>query len=287
MVKKSAIRKPRTLNRGPVNPSEPNPPFPPLESPCKNVFPFKLACPSFIYRAGYTDNVRCLSPFVDEIELLFFESRFPDSLPPRPLIDELGRLAQQGRTSFNVHLPTDIYPGHPHPGVRHSAVVILNEWIGRCGPLNPSTFTLHLNRDTSETDPEGWQTRTGETLAAVLANGLPGPRISVENIDYDFALVAPVVEDLDLSVCMDMGHLMVRGISLEAFFERWRGRITTIHLHGVDGDQDHLPLNRLSEKRMAEVIDVLEGFSGVVSLEVFSFQALNASMGHLLDQWNH
>ena len=58
-----------------MNPSNPTQPFPPLDIVCKNVFPFALACPSFVYPAGYVDNIRHLAPFVDEIQLLFFESR--------------------------------------------------------------------------------------------------------------------------------------------------------------------------------------------------------------------
>ncbi|MGA6925604.1 MAG: cobamide remodeling phosphodiesterase CbiR, partial [Desulfosarcina sp.] len=183
-----------------MNPSQP---FPPLDCSCKDVFPFRLACPSFVYRADYADNVRCLAPFVDEIELLFFESRFPDSLPSSTLIRELVQLARQGGISYNIHLPTDIHAGHPHDAVRHAAVAILEKFIDRCKPLDPSSFTLHLNRKHCDPDPAGWQTRTAETLAAVLADRLAGRRISVENIGYDFALAVPVVEGLDLSVCMD------------------------------------------------------------------------------------
>jgi hypothetical protein len=47
-----------------------------------------------------------------------------------------------------------------------------------------------------------------------------------------------------------------------------------------------LPLNRLSPAHMEKVMGVLKRFNGVVSLEVFSAPALNASMVHLLSQWH-
>lgn len=262
-------------------------PYPPLNHSCKNAFPFSLACPSFVYPAGYADNVRHLAPFVDEIELLFFESRFPDSQPSPALVRELAQLARSGGITYNVHLPTDIYLGHRDTGVRQTAVDVLAQTIERCAPLYPTTFTLHLIRDPAEPDDRRWQANAATSLEAILAAGLPGRHISVETLDYDFELAAPVIAHLDLSVCMDMGHLMAHGVDIRAFYDRWEERITIAHLHGVDGACDHLPLNRLTTARMLKVTDVLKRFSGVVSLEVFSFQALSASMAHLLDHWNH
>ena len=262
-------------------------PFPPLDRSCKNAFPFTLACPSFVYPADYVDNVRHLAPFVGEIELLFFESRFPNSQPSPALVRELAQLAQSGNITYNVHLPTDIYLGHRDAGVRRSAVDVLTQMIDRCAPLNPTTFTLHLIRDPSEPDYQRWQANSTTSIEAVLSAGLPGRRISVETLDYDFELAAPVIAHLNTSVCMDMGHLMVHGVDITTFYDSWKDRITIAHLHGVDGARDHLPLDRLTTSRMVKVVDVLKRFSGVVSLEVFSFRALNASMTHLLNQWNH
>jgi sugar phosphate isomerase/epimerase len=262
------------------------PPFPPLATVCKKRFPFSLACPSFVYPAGYVDNVRHLAPHVDEIELLFFESRFADSLPAPGLIRELAQLSRSGNVTYNVHLPTDICLGHRDAAVRQTAVDVLIRTIDRCMPLDPTTFTLHLERDRSEPDDRRWQANVTDAMEAVLTTGISRRRISVENLDYDFELAAPVVTDLDLGVCMDMGHLMVHNQAIDAFFDRWRERITILHLHGVDGTHDHLPLDRLSAARMIRVLDLLNRFNGVVSLEVFSFEALNASLSHLLDRWS-
>jgi len=269
-----------------MNPCKQPQSFPPLDHSCKHAFPFALACPSFVYPAGYLENVRHLAPFVDEIELLFFESRFADSLPSPRLIQKLALQAQSGQITFNVHLPTDIYLGHRNAGVRHAAVKAVSQLIARCTPLIPTTFTLHLIRDSSEPDNRRWRAQSAESLEAVLATGIPSRRISVENLDYDVEQIAPVIHDLDLSVCMDMGHLMAHEIDITAFFDRWRERITVAHLHAVNGAQDHLPLDRLSSEQMIRVMDILKQFSGVTSLELFSLKALNTSMAHLLSQWH-
>jgi len=216
--------------------------------------------------------------------LLFFESRFKDSLPAPALIRELVQQARTGQITYNVHLPTDIYLGHRDAGMRQSAVGVLRQLIDRCAPLDPTTFTLHLNRDPFEPDNRRWQARLAESLEAVLAAGVPSRRISVENLDCDIEHVASVIDGLDLSVCMDLGHLMAQEVDMTTFFDRWKKRITVAHLHGVDRARDHLPLDRLSSDRMVKVVEILRQFSGVVSLEVFSFQALNTSMAVLLDQ---
>lgn len=260
-------------------------PFPPLGTVCKKRFPFSLACPSFVYPAGYAENVRHLAPFVDEIELLFFESRFRDSLPSPALIRELAQLARSGGITYNVHLPTDICLGHCDAAVRRTAVEVLKQMIDCCAPLTPTTFTLHLEQDPTGSSVRRWQDNLVASLDAVLSLGLPGRRISVETLDYDFDLAAPVIEQHDLSVCMDMGHLMVHGIDITNFFDKWRKRITIAHLHGVDGHRDHLSLDRLPAARMTMVVDILRRFAGVVSLEVFSLGALNPSMAHLLHRW--
>lgn len=268
-----------------IDTDQTNPAIDPLENPAKQVYPFALACPSFVYRTGYAENVRQLAPFVDEIQLLFFESHFADSLPSPALVQELARLGREGHITFNVHLPSDIYLGHREASERRRAETVLTDLISRCEPLEPSTFTLHLERDASEPDDGRWQANTIASLKAVLAAGTISRRISVENIDYDFNLAAPVVEQLDLSVCMDMGHLMAHGKVLTPFFERWQDRITIVHLHGVDGANDHLPLDRLAPGPMAEVMDLLNRFAGVVCLEVYSVAPLNASMAHLQNEW--
>jgi sugar phosphate isomerase/epimerase len=265
-------------------PHPPEPASDALKTVAKGTFAFTLACPSFVFRAGYAENVRRLAPFVDQIQLLFFESRLADSLPSPALIDELVCLGREKVVTFNVHLPSDIFPGHREADERRHAVDVLVDLIARCKPLCPSTFTLHLERDPLDPHDRRWQDHTTAALESVLASGIDSRLISIENLNYDFALVAPIVETLDLSVCMDMGHLLARGEALGPFFEHWQDRIPVIHLHGVEGTKDHLPLDRLSEAHTAEVLHLLKGFDGVVSLEVYSVEALETSLGWLKDR---
>jgi len=262
--------------------------FPLLQTSCKQRFPFAVACPSFVYPMGYVENVRRLSPFVDEIQLLFFESR-PESLPSPALVRELSDLAAGQGVGYHVHLPSDIYPGHPDPDERRRAVEAIRTIVERCRVLSPSTFTLHLERNPAGTENlpvERWQQYLLESLARMLPANTHTREISVETLDYPLEWVAPVIEAMDLSVCMDMGHLLVQGVDLRDFYENWKDRITVVHLHGVDGSKDHLSLNRLSDERMKTVFGLLQALKKVVVLENYAFPRLDASLACLAETWS-
>jgi hypothetical protein len=94
------------------------------------------------YPAGYVDNVRHLAPYVDEIQLLFFESR-AQSLPSRELIRQLADLAETESISYNIHLPSDLFAGHPEANERRRAVAVLRQvWIAvPLWPHPPTPFT--------------------------------------------------------------------------------------------------------------------------------------------------
>ena len=104
--------------------------YPELKLDRNKRYPFRLATTSFIYRAGYAENVALLAPHFDEIELLFFESHGSQSCPSDELVDELGSLAADNDITYNVHLPIDISPGDPQNAQRQHAIRIL-----RCGRL--------------------------------------------------------------------------------------------------------------------------------------------------------
>ena len=67
----------------------------------KNCHPFRLGTTSFIYPAGYAENVKLLGPYIDAVEVLAFESRWPDSLPSEADIAELVRLGEEHDLCYN------------------------------------------------------------------------------------------------------------------------------------------------------------------------------------------
>ena len=73
----------------------------------KAFYPFRLAATSFTYYDSYAANVELLGPFVDEVELLIFESNPKNKAPSSEEIHRLGQMADTWNITYNVHLPLD------------------------------------------------------------------------------------------------------------------------------------------------------------------------------------
>jgi sugar phosphate isomerase/epimerase len=255
----------------------------------KGTYPFRLGTTSFIYPDHYTPNVKHLGSYLDEIELLMFESVLPESLPESGEIKELARLAKDLDVTYNVHLPTDVSFGHPDEQKRLAAVDTIKKVIDLTAILSPSTCTLHLPYDRPSRDTEtvaAWQRLVHESVGHLMDKGVPGRLISIETLDYPFDWVKPIIVDFDLSVCLDLGHLMIYGYDMASAFEQYADRTAVIHLHGVEDGQDHIALDRLSAKQIAAVMRILQQYTGTVSMEVFCFEHLKKSLAFLEKCWN-
>ncbi len=254
-------------------------PFTHLSQSYKGRFPFTLAAPSFIYPADYTTNVKHLAPYLDQIELLFFDSARKRDLPDRALIQQLIVLARDLDISYNVHLPTDIDPGSPDMETRQKALATLQTMIALTQELQPSTYTLHLPFDHSVNgDIHARCQRLEETLPDLLPDGVDSRKITIENLHYPFEWVDRIIRAFDFSVCLDCGHLFLMGLEPEKMFNQHQDRITTLHIHGAANGRDHLALNWLNEFQIDGLMRILARFNGVVSVEVFSFTRLQSSL---------
>jgi sugar phosphate isomerase/epimerase len=240
----------------------------------KGAHPFRTAAPSFVYPADYVPNARMLAPCVDEIELLFFESR---ALPSPSVIAELAAIGAAEDLGYHVHLPTDVTIGAAAPIHQAATMDALCRAVERAAPLNPSTFTLHVSPESDE--PLGpWRARVRRDLAHLAAAIGEPARISLETLDDPLEQIGDLIPDLGLSVCMDVGHLLLHGHDPAACAARFATALKVIHLHAATGGRDHLALDRLAEPAAGRVLGLLATFRGIVSLEVFSYEALAASI---------
>ena len=252
--------------------------YPKLPKSYKDRFPFRLGTTSFIYPAGYYENARRLAPFLDEIELILFESR---ALPEPLEIRRLASLASGYGLKYNVHLPLDVFLGSADSGERRRSVQVLLEIFDLAAPLEPTSWTLHVNSGHtgfSSTGLKDWQGRAAESIRQLQKSGICAERLAIENLDDPVAWMEAVREAVDLNVCMDIGHLIVSGNDPISFFDRHRDRIIMIHLHGVAAGRDHQSLDRLPSEELARVAAILKGYQGSVSVEVFGFEALSSSL---------
>lgn len=254
----------------------------------KGFYPFRIGTTSFIYPGLYVPNVRMLGPYVDEIELLLFESGPVASLLSKTVIADLQHLSSELNLTYNVHLPTDIAISNPNPERRERDIGKLLKVIERVEHLAPSTCTLHVpfSAEVSGHASVGeWRDIVYSSLAKIVKSGVPAERIAIESLDYPFTWVENIIQDLRLSICMDIGHLLLQGNDIQTFFTKYADAVAIIHLHGVQNGKDHLPLDRLPASRLKPVFDILKKFKGIVSLEVFDFEYLQTSLDFLEIYW--
>jgi len=254
------------------------------------MFPFSIGTTSFIYPDDYVPNVKALGPYLENIELLLFESSHTDSLPSKQVIAELAVLAKDFNLTYNVHLPTDISISSRDAQQQRMAVETIIRVAERVAPLFPTTLTLHApyqEDSLAEDKVKAWQEQVIKNLAKIVAGGTPAQLISIENLDYPFEILVPVISDLDLTICLDCGHLMLHGDDIQKFFKTHSARIAIIHLYGVEKNHFHGGLDRLPEKLILPTLRLLAKFKGIVSLEVFSYAHLDASLKLMESCWNH
>ena len=262
--------------------------YPSLTRSYKGIFPFKLGTTSFIYPDHYIPNVKMLGPYLDEIELLLFESLPADALPSKAVIEELSDLARKYDLTYNIHLPTDVSISAAQPEQQQQAVNTVLSVIDRVAPLCPTAYSLHIPYSQKSFDPDtvnSWQRCVSKNLKKILAGGIAAQSIAVETLDYRFDLLNDILAELNLSVCLDIGHLIAHGYDLNALFNKYGDITSIIHLHGVKSGRDHLALDKLPPKFSEPVLTILKRFSASVSLEVFAFDDLKFSLAFLEKQF--
>jgi len=296
-------------------------------------FPFRLATTSFIYPDRILPNAVRLAPYLDEMELILFESK---NLPDRVEISDLSALQNKQGLSYNVHLPLDIFLGHPSDKARREGVAAVHEAIALTKKLTPSTYTLHYNYDetpirlrrakNNEKNPPSppfskgghplspllgkdggpsipplekgdtggfsgeknlslWQRHIAESTGDILKTGIKPGLISVETLDYPLTRVEGIINDLSLSVCLDLGHLLLNGEDPLRYLDKYLDKTIIIHLHGVFQGRDHLGLDVLDEVVLLDWLRLLKEYTGTVSIEVFSFHHLQTSLEVLEKLW--
>lgn len=229
-----------------------------------------------------------LGPYLDEIELLLFESGY-DSLPSKHEIKELSVLAKEFDITYDIHLPIDISLGDEDRSIRRRAIESVQRVIDLTLPLIPSVYTLHLsfNEDSNKIDSiNKWQEHIYESMEQLLSMGIKSRSVAIENLMYPFEWLKKVISSLNLSVCIDIGHLIQMNADIKEFFDKYRNKISIIHLHGVKNNLDHLSLDKLTDNETSDIIEILKTYAGIAIIEVFSYNNLQASLKYLEKCWN-
>jgi len=227
----------------------------------------------------------------DAVELTF---DYGVSLPPRAgLIEELVALREEHGLRYSVHLPLSIGLASPNPALRAASLDTLVKVFTLCQPLEPEAWILHITPlfaiDRSITSRERASARRDQAVAdadAALAEllgrvAVPSRRIAVENLNYPFEFVDELLERHDLGVCFDVGHLLLRHGSPQAFVRRYADRLAHVHLHDVVDGLDHRalgdPAGTLDVSALWQALTQID-YQGLVTLEVFEDAHITQSL---------
>jgi len=250
----------------------------------KKRFPWRLGATSCVLPADIMTNVRVLAPLVDDVQLLFFESAAQSRLPQPVDVQVLRDLAEEHGLTYTVHLPTDLALGAASRAERQEGIGEMLRLMAQLAPLGVLSFDLHLVRE-----PDLSEAAWLDNLAASLEklSGALGDEkrlVGVENIEYPFGLVAPLVAEYGFGVCLDLGHLVHYGHDLEEGLALLP-KASHLHYHGVRGGKDHQALHDAEQARMMGARLADAGYDGVVTLEMYSIEKLKASLALLDEAW--
>jgi sugar phosphate isomerase/epimerase len=249
----------------------------------KNRLPFRLGTTSYVIPDEIVPNVRFLSDRVDDIEIVLFESEGFSNIPSEEVVHCLNDLAADCDLSYTVHLPIDIHTGHPDSGERRRAIDACLRIIERMAPVDPFAYILHLAGDRRGQSPSDdlsrWQALHGDSIRAIIQE-VPPEKLCIENLDYPFDLVFDLVEEFGLSVCVDIGHLLLGGKDACAHLDRHLAATRVMHLHGIENGVDHRSVHHLDAELMRTLMQRLWAKDAyrVVTLEIFNVDDLQNSL---------
>jgi sugar phosphate isomerase/epimerase len=148
---------------------------------------------------------------------------------------------------------------------------------------------MRISETAKEVILRQFQSGARRSLEAILnETGLPSRVLAIETIEFPLDLTLELADDLDLSICLDTGHVLAGFPGWFDFFEvveRILPRLGEVHLHdskkmppGVRGyGEDHKPLGH-GDLELGRFLDVLieADFQGPVVFELAVEEAIES-----------
>lgn len=233
-----------------------------------------LAAPSCLLPGTVAENCRYLRDRVREVGLTLFETEACLGYTEHDLPRDLARPG----LFFHVHLPLDL------AWEKGAAFVFerVKRLLHKVAYLEPDKFVLH--------PPPG--ARDLENFARLWTEaGLESRRLLMENIrGHDLLSVWPVIEEHDLGVCLDVGHILAYSQEgLLDVFSLWE-RVGLVHVYGTEINGEHLGLDSLDEHGMHILRAILDNIPKrtVLLLELFDREKFDSSreiLSGLMQKW--
>jgi sugar phosphate isomerase/epimerase len=172
----------------------------------------------------------------------------PQSFSPAA-VENLKSLQEQLGLAYTVHLPLwSVEPSTPLSQVREGSVRALTAVINATKTLAPESYVLHaygalaaefnrmrLPEPARAILLQQFQNSARHSLHTILEETGVAPRlIAIETIEFPFEMTLALAEELDLSICLDTGHVLAGfsgPVGLFEALEQSLPRLGEIHLH--------------------------------------------------------
>lgn len=243
--------------------------------------PYRLGTTSYTYPEDLLTNVRRLAGQVDDVELVLFDTRQASNIPSAGEVEELAAIARPAGMTFTVHFPVEHRLGDANPAVRQRFIAQAKHLIALTRPLPVHAWILHLEGIRPDDGPERvqqWQQDCTAGVREILQTGIAPEMLVVENLSAPFAWHEPVMDAFGLAICTDIGHLWRAKQDPIAHLHRYLPRTRVIHFHGEHGGRDHISLAHVEPQRLQPVLDALQSYREVLSLELFDFAEIAESI---------
>jgi sugar phosphate isomerase/epimerase len=203
---------------------------------------------------------------------------FPTAYKPAN-IQRLLQVKQELNLAYTIHLPLwSVEPSTPLEPVRLGSVDAILDVMDAVEILEPEVYVLHATGSLAAEFyrmqlPEAAKNLAlkqfqGGAISSIMTileeSGLPSRMLAIETIEFPLELTLEIAELLDLSICLDTGHLLAGfsgAINFEDALDICLPRLAEVHLHDSPNymrtgqlgyGQDHQPLGTgdLNVKRL-------------------------------------
>jgi sugar phosphate isomerase/epimerase len=254
-------------------------------------FPFLTGTTSYIIENDLIHNVHFLSEYVEDIELVLFDSDGFSNIPSRRDINRLKDIQEQRSIGYTVHFPIDKKAGSNSCNERFDFIDSAKKIIELTQPLSPRAWILHLEGiqpDASIKKLDIWKSWTRDTIKQLCYVCGDSRKIAIENLGYPWYWHRENAALAATSLCCDIGHLWLYFPDCwKEYCEAMFPLTSVIHLHGVNGDRDHVSLKYLDRAKLEEFLRMVKqyDYKSVVTLEIFSEMEFFESIAILDEVW--
>lgn len=164
-------------------------------------------------------------------------------------INKLKHMKKELNLSYTVHLPLwSVEPSTPLEPVRYGSADAIMDIIDAVEVLEPELYVLHA---TGALAAEFYRMGIPETAKSLVLKqfqgnaissikmileetGLSSRKLAIETIEFPLDLTLEIADLLDLSVCLDTGHVLAGfsgPLSMEDALSACLPRLAEVHLH--------------------------------------------------------